>query len=233
MTLKGIEMTKCTSCGADSATADFCDQCGAALTGAPAAASSTPAAAAAPAAVASSGDCPHCGEARVGDAAFCEACGYDFVNGKAPQAAEAKPAQAVTPAATTTGVTSGAALWAIVTSDEAWFKRMEPQFEGNDFQYPSDCPARQFPLDADEVRIGRKAVGGVDLSSEPRDGAVSGNHARLVRQADGSYQLIDGSTNGTYLNGADKPVDPGVPVDVKDGDYINLGAWTRITFQKR
>ena len=34
--------------------------------------------------VTSARDCPHCGATSVGDAMFCEACGFDFVTSAAP-----------------------------------------------------------------------------------------------------------------------------------------------------
>jgi hypothetical protein len=37
------------------------------------------------------------------------------------------------------------------------------------------------------------------------------------------------STNGTTINGADEPIQPFVPVPLKSGDRVHVGAWTTIT----
>lgn len=69
----------------------------------------------------------------------------------------------------------------------------------------------------------------IDLSGPFEDPGVSRVHAVLTRQSDGSYTLLDpGSTNGTFLNNMEEPIRQLVPVALKAGDRIYLGAWTRI-----
>jgi predicted component of type VI protein secretion system len=59
---------------------------------------------------------------------------------------------------------------------------------------------------------------------------VSRRHARLARCPDGGLELSDdGSSNGTYVNGATEPLAVGTVRRVVAGDWINAGAWTRIT----
>jgi two-component system, cell cycle response regulator len=72
-----------------------------------------------------------------------------------------------------------------------------------------------FPLDGLELDLGRDPSRSVHLD----DDAISREHARLVRRADGVYLEDAGSTNGTFLNeervtGARK---------LEDGDHLRLG----------
>lgn len=56
---------------------------------------------------------------------------------------------------------------------------------------------KEYPLAQDEITIGRKADNDIVIDSP----AVSGHHARVLRQA-GRIMLEDlNSTNGTYLHG--------------------------------
>jgi hypothetical protein len=217
--------TLCPSCGAQSATADYCDTCGAPLA-APAASAApqdTPAAPAAPALV-----CPNCGAARTPDDAFCEGCGLDFATGQMPVApAPAAPAPS--------GVPSG---WmAVIEADRAFFDSNEAE-GATAIAFPDALGPREVPLSGDEVVIGRRSEAkgffpGIDLSAPVADPGVSHRHAALRRQADGSWALVDEmSTNGTWLNGSDKPVDHGVVTALRDGDRINVGSFTSITIVK-
>jgi type VI secretion system protein len=53
---------------------------------------------------------------------------------------------------------------------------------------------------------------------------LSGKHARVDFRA-GSYVLVDTSSNGTYLNGAQVPLGKYHDYALKDGDYIRLGEY--------
>ncbi|MDR0989941.1 MAG: FHA domain-containing protein [Propionibacteriaceae bacterium] len=82
--------------GHQSATEDFCDQCGQPLTGSETAAAEVadrPVAGSAaatepgpltPSSLPAPESCPHCGAPRPAGALFCEACGYDYVTGALP-----------------------------------------------------------------------------------------------------------------------------------------------------
>src|SRR5271167_2740213 len=50
---------------------------------------------------------------------------------------------------------------------------------------------------------------------------LSGKHARVDFRA-GSYVLVDTSSNGTYINGAQVPLGKYHDYPLKDGDYIRL-----------
>ena len=58
---------------------------------------------------------------------------------------------------------------------------------------------------------------------------VSRNHARLVRR--GHEWLLEdlGSTNGTFVN--ERPVSPGRPAPVRDGDAIRCGQMVLIFYE--
>jgi hypothetical protein len=232
--------------GHQSATTDYCDQCGAKIEGA---ASAAPAAAPAPAAAEPAGvaaassagatssagasssagaqPCPVCATPRAGDDRFCEGCGFDFESGTGGSV----PASATT---TSGGATAEPALWEVVASaDREYFDRMAP--EGVTF--PPHCPDRTFGVSGEQVRIGRRSPSRgvapeIDLSGAPEDPAISHLHALLLRQGDGSYALVDpGSTNGTTVNGGKDPIAVNEAVPLKDGDRIHLGAWTTLTLK--
>ena len=96
---------------------------------------------------------------------------------------------------------------------------------------PVGEPERAFPLDFADNLIGRRSDKR-DIHPEitVNDPCASHRHAKLQRQPDGSFTLLDvGSTNGTQLNGVD--VQPGVRTPLSDGDQITLGCWTRITIR--
>ena len=97
---------------------------------------------------------------------------------------------------------------------------------------------QQLRLDGSQVTIGRRrhSTGespDIDLGRPPEDPGVSHQHAVLVRQSDGSWAVVDqDSTNGTTINGAEEPIQPFVPVTLREGDRVHVGAWTTITLYR-
>ena len=95
------------------------------------------------------------------------------------------------------------------------------------------------PLKNTSILIGRASrsrniTPDIDLSS---DTGISRRHAQLT--TDGSRWWVEdlGSSNGTYVGGAvdalpKTPVAAGQKQEVKTGDRIYLGAWTRIVVRK-
>jgi predicted component of type VI protein secretion system len=76
-------------------------------------------------------------------------------------------------------------------------------------------PGVTFPLEGDQLTIGRDAANGVAIN----DAEVSRKHSRLSFQG-GKYVLEDlGSTNGTFVNGQRLSG----PVVLKAGDIVSLG----------
>lgn len=57
---------------------------------------------------------------------------------------------------------------------------------------------KEFPFDKDEMTVGRKPDNDVVIDNP----AVSGRHARIVKQGDGFFIEDLNSTNGTFLRGA-------------------------------
>jgi hypothetical protein len=222
--------------GHQSATTDYCDQCGARIgsgAGEPAAPSPAPTPPADPPAAsgAPATACPNCQSAAGPDDKFCEVCGYDFVTGNLPAAPQPVPA----PAAPTgpAAVTSAAPWQAVVTADREYYGRSGTDDE---LPFPDHCPERVFWLNQDEILIGRHSQSRginpqIDLSGAPEDTAISRAHAILRRQPDGSFVVIDpGSTNGVMLNDDPEPLTHNVARPIQDGDRLYLGAWTRIDF---
>jgi hypothetical protein len=158
--------------------------------------------------------CPVCHTPRPGDDRFCENCGHDFF--------------APPPTAT--------AWEAVVRADRAQYER----FATASVSFPADYAERHFPLQADEVRIGRgrgrtdDPALEIDLRGPIEDPGISRLHAALERQQDGRWRVRDlGSMNGTTLNDDPTPVGTEAPVSLADGDRIRLGAWTTITLRAR
>lgn len=181
---------------------DYCDVCGAPMTGA----SSSGLAA---------GACPLCGEVREGR--FCEQCGYDF---DAPRPAARAPSG---PPAWVAVVTADRGYFETggESSRSFTFPASCPQrrvaLTGRRVRIGRRSTSRAFTPE-------------IDLSCPPEDPGVSHEHAQLLAQPDGSWALVDrGSTNGTYLNGSPDPVPSNLLVPLAADDRIHVGVWTTIT----
>ena len=101
--------------------------------------------------------------------------------------------------------------------------------------FPSYYTERRFQLLGNQVRIGRQRVAGpraeIDLTGPPADPGISRLHAVLIAVPDGSWAVLDpGSANGTLVNGTEISIGDQIPL--RDGDRINLGAWTGITVNR-
>jgi pSer/pThr/pTyr-binding forkhead associated (FHA) protein len=93
---------------------------------------------------------------------------------------------------------------------------------------PAYAPEQQLPLTGQQITIGRRRQStgqspDIDLSRPPEDPGVSHQHAILVQQPDGSWAVVDqDSTNGTTVNGAEEPIQPFIPVPLREGDRVAL-----------
>ncbi|WP_084962507.1 FHA domain-containing protein [Thermoactinospora rubra] len=214
-------MTATSSCpqGHTSADPDYCDVCGAQIGGQPgASAQASPESAAASAGAPATGPaaCPVCQTPLTGQ--YCEVCGHDST------------APVVEPPPVT-------AWEAVVAADRAYFEQViaEGGPDAGAVVFPPYCPERSYALSGPQVRIGRGSRSRgtkpeIDLGEPPPDPGVSHLHAVLLAQPDGTWTLVDpGSSNGTRLNG--KPLQVNVPVPIRDGDRVHLGAWTVITIR--
>ncbi|TML24830.1 MAG: FHA domain-containing protein [Actinobacteria bacterium] len=201
-------MARCPK-GHESVATDYCDECGTPMGAQPSAApASAPPGAAAPA---SGETCPSCGSAR--DGRFCEVCGHDFVLGD-PQPD--------------------------TVADPAYHTRMRELAapDAPPIPFPAYCPERRFPVRTTQLLIGRRRPSrgiepDIDLTGPPEDAAVSHSHALLVAGPDGDLSVVDlASANGTYVNESTEPIEPHVPVPLKEGDRIHVGAWTTLTVHR-
>ena len=218
--------------GHSSSEPDYCDTCGAAISGAPAVPTTSPAGPSQPAAPIPSGTpalCPVCSTPRAGADRFCENDGYDFTTGRRP---DPIPTTAATTADEATALPPAAATsWtATAKADRVYYDRND--VDGVDF--PTVCPIRTFVLTGTEIRIGRRSQSKginpeIDLSGPPLDPGISHLHAVLSATTSGWTLTDPGSTNGTTINDSSEPLDPSATVPIGDGDRIHLGAWTTIT----
>jgi hypothetical protein len=133
---------------------------------------------------------------------------------------------------------SGPAAWtAVVAADRAYYDNVIAAGgpDAGKVQFPGYCPERRCRLSGPEMRIGRRSASRglepeIDLTGPPVDPGVSRLHAVLIADPDGSWVILDpGSANGTLVN--DNEITTGARVPLRDGDRINLGAWTLITIQ--
>jgi pSer/pThr/pTyr-binding forkhead associated (FHA) protein len=129
--------------------------------------------------------------------------------------------------------------WTIVIgSDRAYYDRMQftRSLYGPAVAFPAQSSERRLPLVGKQMRIGRRSAARslkpeIDLAEPPTDPGVSRLHAVLIATADGTWAVLDpGSANGTLLNGREIPIGDLVPL--REGDRINLGAWTAIVVQR-
>jgi pSer/pThr/pTyr-binding forkhead associated (FHA) protein len=125
----------------------------------------------------------------------------------------------------------------VVTSDRDYFEAVKDASDpGAGLEFPEYCPERRFRLAGGEMRIGRRSASRgiepeIDLTGPPSDPGVSRLHAVLIAGRDGTWSLLDpGSANGTLLNGAE--VAPSEITPLRDGDRINLGAWTLLVVSR-
>ncbi|MBL1112571.1 FHA domain-containing protein [Streptomyces sp. 110] len=129
---------------------------------------------------------------------------------------------------------------AVVAPDREYFmammNRSGPEAAG--LNLPAYSPEQQLPLNGQQITIGRRRhstgeAPDIDLGRPPEDPGVSHQHALLVQQPDGVWAVVDqDSTNGTTVNGGDEPIQPFVPVPLREGDRVHVGAWTTITVRR-
>nr|WP_037651725.1 FHA domain-containing protein [Streptomyces griseofuscus] len=136
---------------------------------------------------------------------------------------------------------AGQSTWtATIGPDREYFMAMMHRSgpEATGLNLPAYSPEQQRTLTGDQVTIGRRRhstgdTPDIDLAVPPEDPGVSHQHAMLVQQPDGSWAVVDqNSTNGTTVNMSEEPIQPFVPVPLRDGDRVHVGAWTTITVRR-
>ncbi|GAA2597277.1 FHA domain-containing protein [Streptomyces axinellae] len=138
------------------------------------------------------------------------------------------------------GQQPGGPWMAVIAPDRGYFTAMMGRSgpEAAALNLPAYSPEQQLPLTGPQITIGRRRAStgeapDIDLGRAPEDPGVSHQHAVLVQQPDGTWSVVDqDSTNGTTINGAEDPIQPYVPVPLKDGDRVHVGAWTTITLHR-
>ncbi|MEM9566603.1 MAG: FHA domain-containing protein [Actinomycetota bacterium] len=192
--------------------------------------------------------CPKCGTLCGPDDVFCENCGYDFITGSLPADGPTTEAEApsggdeqislpAAPSVLDADGGDGADLLRLrlsINVDRAYFDEVVSDGE---IDFPDPVPPEtELELVGSELHIGRTSESraihpDIDVADLTGDQAVSSRHAVFRVAEDGRCTIVDvGSTNGTFLDAIDsEAIEQGVPVEVKPGTPIYLGAWTRLT----
>ncbi len=205
--------------------------------------------------------CENCGEPRGADDVFCENCGFDFLGGSLPESeVAASPSAETTEAAevTETPDPSQAEISELATAEtvnpgssgEDSFEQVKlhiavevdrSQFDKvvqeGEVTFPDPVPARQvLELAGTEFHIGRTSESraihpDLDILELTGDEAVSGRHAMIEIDRDGTYSITDlGSTNGTTAGSIEEELlIQGKKTPIKVGSTIFVGAWTKLT----
>jgi hypothetical protein len=218
-------MIKCSECGYENMDGlDYCDGCGAKLE-APSQAASSPS----PPPAGGSGSAPQPAEpsetnemAQAGAPAAAEAAATPAARAAEPGASEAPPLAGEASArseAPTGEINAGTAAPAVAAA--------APTFKAKLSIIRGGRRGQEFELESGNNLIGRwdpdtGAFPEVDLDADDPEAKVSRKHA-LVRIDGGRISIEDiGSLNGTYVNRQPR-LQPGNPLDLKDGDEIIIG----------
>jgi hypothetical protein len=147
----------------------------------------------------------------------------------------AAPTPAPPPTAPTPSISP--ATWMVVVGpDRVYYDTMRAVRGPQDIAFPRHATERRIPLSGKQMRIGRRSATRdfdpeIDTTGPSADGGVSRLHAVLIAAQDGTWAVLDsGSANGTFLNG--RKLAAGDLITLRDGDRINLGAWTAITVHR-
>ena len=210
-------MIKCSECGYENMDGlDYCDGCGAKLSPAAEGATAAAAASPAPAVASAAAAAPAGGEAAPAESKAAETAASTAGAEGAP---EAKPAEAPTgeikaPEASAAAATPAAAAAALMVKAKLSIIR-------------GGRRGQEFELEAGNNLVGRwdpetGAFPEVDLDADDPEAKISRKHA-LIR-LDGIKITVEdiGSLNGTYVNRQPR-LQPGNPVELKDGDEIIIG----------
>lgn len=217
---------------------EWCDTCGAPMTGGPSPSGASPSGASAPAAptpaqttLVAPVSCPHCAALNSADNLFCESCGYDFTTGQVPEPSPVVPVPDVAPETVT-------ASWIVVVEiDPVWFG-VKGELADRALP-PASTSTVAITHHASLIGRSSRSRGLHPEVALDSDTAVSRRHAQLILDGD-KLSVVDlASTNGTHVAGrgvvptdALEPMASGVAALVDDGDQIFLGAWTRLTVRR-
>ena len=219
-------MITCNACGQQSSDEDFCSECGTKICNI---------SGIIPAILLS---CPVCNETRpTGQDRYCGNCGFDFVEMKAYDAPPVEetvvehtieePAQIqiqvqhepITPEIIPT---NSCLKWELKCSVDLSLRR------DGDPETPADQRDRIFPILFEDNLIGRRSDSkGIHPEIQIDDTGISRKHAIIKKHTNGVLTIMDlGSSNGTEINGTQ--ITPNIATNLKNGDQIVIGCWTRI-----
>ena len=237
--------------GHQSASADYCDTCGAPMDQSPTpepnsasvsspASTSSGAAAAGETSPAAPEPCPNCELVNTPDALFCEGCGYDFTTGTLPRAsAPTNPLDLGAPPAQPTVPDSVAPEKLVEWVAEIWIDPDWYTEQHSDEPCPSPGLPVVVPLRTQSLLIGRNSRSRnihpeIECSA---DIGVSRRQAQLT--TDGQRWWVEDlqSSNGTYVAAAStalptEPVTTGQRRELASDDRIYVGAWTCIVVRR-
>ncbi len=200
--------------------------------------------------------CSVCGADNLEGAAYCEDCG-SRLSGGAPVASAPPPAPvqaipAAAPAPPQPARAAGAVKCPACGSEntsggsfceECGASLGSPQAEGG---APASAPpaarttgprleigGKTFPLDKDQVTIGRKSQADgifpdIDLTDDDPGAFISRRHGRVIKQGQDFIFEDVGSSNGSFVN--DTRVNASVQHPLKEGDLLRLGK-TELVFK--
>ncbi|MGA4545578.1 FHA domain-containing protein [Uniformispora flossi] len=131
------------------------------------------------------------------------------------------------------------ALWIVtITADHEYFQRVVAQGgpDASGMRFPPYHEPRPVYLQGSRMRVGRRrttetASGApeIDLSGPPSDPGISHLHVVFMHQEGIGWTLVDpGSRNGTTINGGEEAIDANVPIVLRDGFRVHIGAWTTL-----
>ncbi len=147
---------------------------------------------------------------------------------EAPNGADAPSSPTTDPAADVPRLTI------MIAVDREYFDQV---VNDGEIDFPDPVPADQeLALAGSELHIGRTSESraihpDIDVAKLTGDQAVSSRHAVLRVANDGTYTIVDvGSTNGTFLDDVEsEAILHGVPMELKAGMAVYVGAWTKLT----
>jgi pSer/pThr/pTyr-binding forkhead associated (FHA) protein len=154
-------------------------------------------------------------------------CRYNFEAATSSTLPPKETASIPTPVTTATPNLHAKRLDVVVRVDPSLYTDPDPNLP-----CPIGSVDQLFPIDLAENLIGRRSGSrGIFPEISLDDPGVSHRHAKLFLEGGALWVLDLGSTNGTRLNGVD--LKPGVKTELKLGDFVTLGCWTRLIFRER
>lgn len=204
--------------------------------------------------------CPDCGTPRTPGSRFCEACRHDFYGDKSGENISDSQSLSKKQDSSKRAETSTVEKEELESSVQSNKPTLDEPINQSintankvdklsviisvdnsrvkdDPEMSSVCPTnssdRIFHLDLDENLLGRRSVAkGISPEIDVNDPGVSHRHLKFIKNINETFDVLDlGSANGTILNG--KELEAGVQTEIKIGDELLVGLWTKIRVTRR